>query len=437
MDVTSLRRVAENAARLHPELAWLRDVRGHALDLFISGGFPTTAAEDWRYTNLRDAVDLTERYWAENAPPAARQQDAAVRERLVPAGANTEVIFIDGSFRADLSRLPQTSGLMVGPLSQATPQVRESLALRIAGASETASGGLAALNAALLLDGLVIEIAEGVVLEKPIYVALAGATNSASHNRVLVNLGAGSKATLIEHHVSLGASVSNSLTEVICAPASRLNYLKLQDEADAAIHLASQRLSVGRGAQADLLHLDLGGKLARNDLRVELSGDGAEVNAQGLFFADASRHLDNHTRIDHQAPQTRSRELYRGIADGNGRGVFNGKIIVHQGAVKSDARLTNQNLLLSRTAEIDTKPELEIYADDVKCSHGATTGQLDANSIFYLRSRGIAADQARRMLIASFAREIVNRVPDKALGAHVVATLRHRLPELQEVTNSL
>ena len=437
MDATSLRRAADNAARLRPELTWLQDVRSRALDAFVNGGFPTTAEEDWRYTDLREAAELAERYWAEEAQPATRQQDAAIRARLVPAGAGTEAVFTDGAFRVDLSRLPATPGLTVLPLSQATPQMRDSLALRIAGATEATSSGLAALNATLLLDGLIIEVAAGVVLEKPIYVALAGTTDSASHNRLLVKLGAGSKATLIEHHVSLGASVSNSLTEIICGPESRLAYVKLQGEATAAIHLASQRLSVDRGAQAEVLHLDLGARLARNDLRVELSGDGAEVTAHGLFFADASRHLDNHTRIDHQAPRTRSRELYRGIADGKGRGVFNGKIIVHAGAVKADARLTNQNLLLSRTAEVDTKPELEIYTDDVKCSHGATTGQLDGNSIFYLRSRGISADQARRMLIASFAREIVKRVPAGALEAHVVAALRDRLPELREVADSL
>ncbi len=193
---------------------------------------------------------------------------------------------------------------------------------------------------------------------------------------------------------------------------------------------------MGRGATADLLHLDLGARLARNDLRVDLVAPEATVHAYGLFFADASRHLDNHTHIEHLAPHTFSREVYRGIMDGTGRGVFNGKIVVRPGADKTDARLRNQNLLLSRGAEVDTKPELEIYADDVKCSHGATTGQLDRDSIFYLRSRGIPEEQARRLLIASFAREVVRRLPPGPLEAHVVGILGDRLPGLTEAGSS-
>jgi Fe-S cluster assembly protein SufD len=250
---------------------------------------------------------------------------------------------------------------------------------------------------------------------------------------VLIDVGAGARATLIEHHLGRGASVSNSVTDVICAAGARLSYVKLQDEADDGIHLATQGFHLGNQASAELLHLDLGSRLARNDLRVELAGDGATVSAHGLFFADGSRHLDNHTRVDHRAPHTVSRELYRGIADSKGRGVFNGKVIVHAGAGGTDAQLRNQNLLLSSGAEIDTKPELEIYADDVKCSHGATTGQLDATAIFYLRSRGIPAEDARRMLIASFAREIVGRLPAGAIEKYVLALLHGRLPAIGEV----
>jgi Fe-S cluster assembly protein SufD len=181
------------------------------------------------------------------------------------------------------------------------------------------------------------------------------------------------------------------------------------------------------------VHLDVGASLARNDLVVRLAAPGARVDADGLFFAADGRHLDNHTRIEHAAPATTSRESYRGIADSRGRGVFNGKVIVEAGADGSDARLTSQNLLLSAGAEIDTKPELEIYADDVKCSHGATVGQLDPAALFYLRSRGLPLDAARRMLIAAFAREVLLRLPSPVLEAHVMAALAPRLPDLARV----
>ena len=191
----------------------------------------------------------------------------------------------------------------------------------------------------MIRDGLLIEIAAGVRLQEPIYVVMGSTAGGAVFNRLLVKLGAGSRATVIEHHASVGESVSNSMTDIICDSDSRLDYVKLQVESASATHLASQHVAVERGAVADVLHIDLGAKLARNDLQLELSGDGAETSAHGLFFADGGRHLDNHTRIDHRAPHTRSRELYRGIADGKGRGVFNGKVIVHPGAIKSDARL--------------------------------------------------------------------------------------------------
>jgi Fe-S cluster assembly protein SufD len=292
------------------------------------------------------------------------------------------------------------------------------------------------LNAALLRDGLFIEVAAGAVLGEPIYVVVGNSPAQAAYNRIIVSLGADSRATIVEHHLGIGESVSNSVTDIACGAGSRLTYLKLQTEAASAIHLASQKISMSRGAQADILHLDLGAKLARNDLRVDLAAEGTEAMCHGLFYADGSRHLDNHTRIDHQAPRSRSRERYRGLAEDRGRGVFNGKVIVHSGAIKSDAELTNQNLLLSPTAEIDTKPELEIYADDVKCSHGATTGQLDSDSIFYLRSRGITAEQARRMLMASFVREITRRVPAGPLDLHVSALLHDRLPDLGTIIES-
>jgi Fe-S cluster assembly protein SufD len=430
---TAFRNAAAEAARREPGLAWLAAVRDRALQRFAKSGFPTTAEEDWRYTDLRETANLTTAYVARSPQAAARESLAAIRERLVTGGAGPLVVLVDGMPAPDLCWHREHPGLAITTLTEADPAARDALAARIEGDSRTDAGALAAMNAALLRQGLVIELAPGADIGAPIMVACAGTPESAGQNRIMVRLGAGSRATLIEHHLSLGASVSNSVTDVICEPGSQLVYVKLQDESPAASHLAAQRFALDRDARAELLHLDIGARLARNDLRVELAGHGAGVSAHGLFFADGERHLDNHTRIEHRAPRTLSRELYRGVMDGSGRGVFNGKVIAHAGAAGTDAQLTNQNLLLSAKAEVDTKPELEIYADDVKCSHGATTGQLDANAIFYLRSRGIPEDQARRMLIASFVREIVARLPAGPLEAHVAALLGERLPDLLEV----
>ncbi len=430
MDATILRRAVERASVLQPELAWLQSIRTSALERFVREGLPTIANEDWRYTDLAPVADLTERSLLNPASDSSVQWSPP---RIAGAG-NISAVFVDGMYRADLSGTPETRGVTVTRVGQAPSSMRSVLAERIGG-SATGLTGLAALNTALLRDGLVIDIAEGIKVEQPIYVVFGSSTSGATFNRLLVRLGAGSQATVIEHHASLRESVSNTMTEIACGKNSSLHYVKLQAESASAMHVASQHVSIDAGASADVLHLDLGARLARNDLQLELSGEGAETSAHGLFFADGSRHLDNHTRIDHRAPGTRSRELYRGIADGRGRGIFNGKVIVHAGAMKADARLTSQNLLLSRTAELDTKPELEIYADDVKCSHGATTGQLDANSIFYLQSRGIPAAEARRILIASFAREIIGRLASP-LDAHVLGVMRERLPEMAAIAES-
>jgi Fe-S cluster assembly protein SufD len=432
MDTTILRRAAEQVVT-PSELDWLHEVRRRAFDRFVSTGFPTVAEEDWRYTDLRPAAALTERY-LENpvlaGPAVLPGREAALRGHMVNGLGGATAVFADGVFNAELSSLRPIPGLTIAPLGQVAPETQGVLSDRLSRAI-AGGNGLTALNMVLLRDGLFIRVAAGTVLDEPIYLVLASSAKRATYNRAIITLEPESHATIVEHHIGAGESVSNSVTEVACDMGSRLAYVKLQAETAAAIHLASQKMSMAAGARASVLHLDLGAKMARNDLRLDLSGEGAEVTCHGLFYADGSRHLDNHTRIDHRAPHSLSREQYRGIADGDGRGVFNGKVIVHAGAIRSDAQLTNQNLLLSRTAEVDTKPELEIYADDVKCSHGATTGRLDSDSIFYLRSRGIAADQARRILIGAFVREIVKRVPAGPLDSHVSALLHDRLPDLE------
>jgi Fe-S cluster assembly protein SufD len=409
---------------------WLAEAQAEAGASFAARGFPTTAEEEWRYTDISEA---SRRMAAAPAAESARGPDDhdALRARLVASGSTTAV-FVDGLFAPALSSLHDEPGLAIRSLHGTTATRRQAVVSELR-RSVRNDGALASLNAAQLRDGLDIVIAPGARREQPIHVVFAATGNRVSHARLLVDIGAAGHCTVIEHHVGLGDGVTNAVTNVSCGADARFAYLKLQTDSDLGFHLASQTLELGAGAEADLLHIDLGARLARNDLRIDLAGEACSVRAHGLFFADQARHIDNHTRIDHRGIRSTSRETWRGIADGRGRGVFNGKVVVHPGADKTDARLSSQNLLLSRTAEIDTKPELEIYADDVKCAHGATTGQLDDAAVFYLRSRGIGQEQARRMLVASFAREIVAHIGLESLRERVLSLLVDRLPDIAEI----
>ncbi|MCC7258828.1 MAG: Fe-S cluster assembly protein SufD [Gammaproteobacteria bacterium] len=399
--------------------AWLKTRRMQALAELSQHGLPTTAAEDWRYTDLAPVI--------ERITTATMPRGNARVPQLPGIEAGAWAVFVDGVFRDGMSTLRDLPGIAFGAIGPDLPGAG-------APADEEADGrdgrGVQALKTALLRNGIVVDVKEGARLQEPLHLAFLHTAGSVAQNQVTIRLGAGSAITVVEHHLGDEAAVATSTTTLVCGPRSHLSFIKLQGYGDSSCHLGSQHVTLGADAAAGLFHLDLGARLARNDLQVELQEPGAEVDCRGLFFADESRHLDNHTRIDHRAVRTRSRETYRGIMDGNGRGVFNGRIVVHPAAARADARLTNQNLLLSPGAEIDTKPELEIYADDVRCSHGATTGQLDRDAVFYLRSRGIPADEARRLLIASFTREILRHLPAAGLEDQIVSLLEPRLPGL-------
>ncbi len=415
-----------------PGLAWIKPLRTAALHRFEQAGFPTTRQEDWRYTDLREYADRTQRLALVAAPAVDDTLPRALTGRLLASqGMGIVAVFRSGMLVDGLSQLQPPAGMTC-----TRPGAGDATAAWEANLSHDTrddSDALASLNVALLGDGLAAEVAPGISVAQPLYVACTTEPGRTAQNRLVLRLRAGSSCTLIEHHLGSGPGVANSVTDIICERDARLTYIRLQDEADEAFHLTLQRIRLEAGAEASLLGVDLGGRLIRNTLRVDLAGPGSAADIHGLFFADGQRHIDNQTRVDHRALHTRSREKYRGIIDGSGRGIFNGKIIVHSGADKTDAQLRNENLLLSAGAEIDTKPELEIYADDVKCAHGATTGQLDAASIFYLRSRGVGAEDARRMLVAAFAGEIIHAIPVAGIQQHLVDALGTRLPDLAAV----
>jgi Fe-S cluster assembly protein SufD len=279
-------------------------------------------------------------------------------------------------------------------------------------------------------DGLYLQLADGAALDRPLHLLFITAGSGMAHVRNLVRLGQGSEATIIEHYVGTDDSqaLTTAVTEVQAAAGARLMRGKLQQESAAGYHIGGFYLDQARDSHALLHAVDLGGRLVRNDTHSRLAGAGAEVQLHGVYAPAGRQHMDNHTRIDHLQPQGTSRETYKGVLDGHGRGVFNGKIVVHPGAQKTDSAQTSAALLLSRNAEVDAKPELEIYADDVKCAHGATVGQLDEAAIFYLQSRGVDAATARSILTYSFTDEVIRRLGIEALRRHIESHFLARLP---------
>ncbi|UCG73558.1 MAG: Fe-S cluster assembly protein SufD [Chromatiales bacterium] len=416
----SIARIEQACAALPDD--WLRPARDIGIARFAANGFPSTRHEDWKYTDLAPVAERTLAYLA-NPPPA---QPAPV-EPLQDHGDSMRVLFVNGRL-APGQRLPVAEGLSLVALADADAAGRARILDRLQALRADPAADLAALNAAFISGGLLIEIAAGARIERPLEILLqADGQPVAAQPRLVISAGANSQVTLIEQYAGTGAGLTNAVTDLHCGPGAQVSYTKLQAESPDTHHVALQRLVLERDSRVQVVQLDLGARLSRNDLQVELGAPGAEVSIHGLFVADGTAHVDNHTRLDHLAPHTLSSEIYRGIAANQGRGVFNGKIVVHDGADGTDADLNNRNLLLSQRAEIDTKPELEIYADDVKCAHGATTGQLDANALFYLRSRGLAEAQARSMLVNAFAKEILERIPLPRLRETVQQGLELRL----------
>jgi Fe-S cluster assembly protein SufD len=400
------------ARRLAAVDEWLQPLRESAIQVFSRTGFPTIRDEDWKYTSLSDVESRSAAYLNAKQAAADIHTIKTILSGLPIDQSAFTVVFANGLFCGELSNLPEKdAGLTIDTLSRLGDQSKDLVRSQLGRYAQIERFQLAALNTAFMNDGLIIQLPERSDISTPIHVIfVSDQQNISVQPRILISLGEHSRASVIEHYVGQGASCTNAVSEIHLANGAHLRYTKIQQEHSEAYHLAAQYVQLDQDSRFDAVHVDLGARLARNDLTVRLAGAGASTQLDGLFVVDGQRHVDNHTRLDHLEPQTTSVENYRGIINEQGRGVFNGKIIVHTGADKSDAQLNNRNLLLSAEAEIDTKPELEIYTDDVKCAHGTTTGQLDTNALFYLRVRGIPADLAKQMLVTAFANEIINRI---------------------------
>ncbi|HEY8539565.1 MAG TPA: Fe-S cluster assembly protein SufD [Steroidobacteraceae bacterium] len=406
----SLDRLREAFERRFPGDDAITQWRRGALERFLELGFPTQRDERWKYTNLR-RLEM-------------RKFTPADAPRIVPplpgtlSDASLRVALVDGHCMPSLGHGAQPPGITMFGLGQWLKNDPAEVAAYLRRLGPDPESAFENLNAAFLEDGLVIDVAAGTQWDEPIYVVHAWHTSGRmAHPRIVVRLGENSRCTLIEHYIG-GAQVESFTNAVITIEAQTgacLEHYRLQQESPKTFHISTVRARLAKDAHYYGHEIALGAGLGRADITGLLEGPGAEMKLRGLFAPTGSQHLDTYTRIEHIAPYTTSEEEFRGIADGRGRGVFNGKVKVHPHAQRIDARQLSRNLLLSPTAEIDTKPELEIYANDVKCSHGATTGQLDATALFYLRSRGIDADTARALLIRAFAESILTSIEPKGL----------------------
>ncbi len=430
-----IRRFAEAKATLPGhDLPWLATLRDGAIERFAALGFPTRKLEEWKFTDLRP---LTRTAYL----PAPRRANGIAGDsvaRYLPADLATHrLVFVDGHYRAELSDVGELpSGARLLSLAEAFAADPDLVEAHL-GRDETLDGsGPVALNAAFMADGAVLTLARGVALERPVhlvFLATGGDPPGAAHVRNLIVAEAESSATVIETYAAPaeGAYWTNAVTDVVAGSNAAIRHVKLQTESREAFHIAATRAHLAAGSSYHNLAASAGARLARNEITAVLDGEGAECRLAGLYLARDRQHLDTTTLIDHARPGCSSREFYKGVIGGNGHGVFQGKIIVRPDAQRTDADQLNKGLLLTREAQLDTKPELEIHADDVRCTHGAAVGALDPEALFYLRSRGLDAELARRILVEAFVAEIVDAAEPAAIGAHLRSMVAGWLAEVE------
>ena len=427
--------IAAVEGRPQSSTRWLQELRDKAAARFAALGFPTVRDEDWRFTSVAP-IASTEFQTAGDAAVHASELDA-----LPYSTAPYRITLVNGRFSAALSRLNDLpKGVRAGSLAAAASEHSDVVPRYYGQLAEFHGRSFVALNTALAGDGAYLYIPEGAIIETPIEILFLSAGDSTSpamsQARTLIVAGERSQVRIVETYAALrgGTYFTNGVTEVFAGENAIVDHYKVQQEGLDAFHVATMQVNAQRSATVSTHSFSLGGKLVRNDVNAVLDGEGAEVTLNGLYLADGDRLVDNHTVIDHAKAHCPSHEIYKGIIGGKARAVFNGKIIVRQDAQKTDAKQTNRALLLSDSASINTKPQLEIFADDVKCTHGATIGQLDEEAIFYLRARGLTHFEARDLLIHAFAGEVIDRVRiedlRRGLEAELYAQLARDLAEM-------
>ncbi len=408
-----------------PEPAWWRAARRRALAKFGEIGFPGRRDEAWKYT---DVAAIAERPLRVALAADFKPDDLGVLDAdPYPGLPCLTLVFVNGHCISSMAG-DAPEGVTVASLRAAVSRAPQGLEIALTEMADAPPDGFAALNAAFAVDGACIAVPDGFVLEAPIHLVFLSAPGDgpvAAFPRVFIHLGREARASIIESYVGLRSqdNLSCAVTEIIASQGARCDHYRVQREDARAYHIGRLSVRQARDSQVTSFSIASGARLSRQDIAVRLEGEGASAALHGLYVVDGRRHVDHHTRIDHRVPNTASEEHYKGVLDGRARGVFNGTVVVHPDAQKSAAHQKNDNLLLSNEAEIDTKPELQIHADDVICSHGASVGRLDPDALFYLRSRGIALPAARAILTQAFIEEVLARVPIAALRTRLARDL--------------
>jgi len=388
---------------------WLTALRSAGIAQFEKAGFPTMKDEDWHFTSV--------------APIAQSGFRAAGTPKVTPRDVKRftfehpdwhTIVFVNGRYSADLSSFAgEDSGLRVGSLAEAIRTGKGRPERHVSRIAPPSANSFTALNAAFLSDGAFIEIPADTVAGKTVHLVFVSAgADSVSHPRNVIVAARHSRCSIVESYVALDESryFTNAVTEIQVGEGARVDHYKLQRESSAAFHVGTIQVHQAAASELHSFSFATGGALSRTNIYTTLDGEGASCTLNGLYLADGTQHVDHQTRIEHVQPNCPSREVYKGVLDGRSHGVFNGKVYVHPEAQKTDGKQSNNNLLLSPTARVDTKPQLEIFADDVKCTHGATVGRLDDNAMFYLNSRGIGPEAARTLLTYAFAADVLEMI---------------------------
>ena len=405
----------EDFGRQTPGPDWLQDLRGKGIARFEALGYPTTKNEDWHFTSVAPIAERSFRL-------ARRKGDLANSLGLRAADLERfgfgqpdwhRLVFINGVFDESLSSFEEIdAGVRVGSLASAIESGDAAAERYLGKIAAFDQHAFSALNTAFIADGAFIELAQDAVVDQPIHLLFISGGEGVSHPRNLIVAGRHSRSAVIESYVSLRDSTyfTNAVTEIAAGEGAHIDHYKLQREGATAFHVGTVQVRQERDSQLHSFSFAVGGALARTNVYTSLAGDAATCTLNGLYLTDGTQHIDNQTSIEHIAPNCPSHEVYKGVLDGRSHGVFNGKVYVHPEAQKTDGKQSNNNLLLSPSARVDTKPQLEIFADDVKCTHGATVGRLDEMAMFYLNSRGIGRETARTLLTYAFAADVLETI---------------------------
>lgn len=408
-------------------------IRKEAIGRFAELGFPTTKNEEWKYTDVSPLTRLRFQPVLQYAGEGVSKKDIE-RFRLGIQDSHV-LVCVNGHFSRELSAIGKIpAGVRLGGLAEEIRSGNQLVEQYLARKAKYENDSFTALSTAFLMDGIFVRVPDGVVVDRPIHVIFISQnqdTEVVVHPRTLVVAGKSSQAAFVESHVSLSSRpyFTNVVTEIVLGENAVVEYDKVQMDSTSAFHISTTHVYQERNSNFASNAITFGGLFVRNNITAVLDGEGSEATLNGLYLATGEQLVDNHTTIDHAKPHCPSHELYKGILAGKSRGVFNGKIFVRKEAQKTDAKQTNKNLVLSDEASIDTKPQLEIFADDVKCTHGATIGQLDDEALFYLRSRGVGLEKARDILIYAFASDVVDKIKVAEMRETLQAMLHDRLEQ--------